>query len=141
MPDLRVTGSVGPKRTYGPVTRTDIVRYAGASGDFHPLHHDEVYARAAGFDSVFSMGMFQGGLLASYLIEWLGPEGLTEFSMKFRAQVWPGDHLVFSGHVVGSEPADRHVVELRCVNQDEQVVLDAVAAYGTAPTEHRRVDQ
>jgi acyl dehydratase len=132
MAELPTVGALGPRRSYGPITRTDIVRYAGASGDFHPLHHDEGYAHKAGFDSVFSMGMFQGGLVASYLIDWLGPEGLAEFSIKFRSQVWPADTLSFSGQVVGRDPTDRRghvVVELSCANQIGEVVIDAVAAY------------
>ena len=50
-------GDEMPTTTVGPMTRTDFVRYTGASGDFHPLHHDETYARDAGLPSVFAMGL------------------------------------------------------------------------------------
>ena len=66
-------------RTFGPITRTDIVRYQGASGDFIPLHHDEPYAQAAGYPSVFSVGMFTAGLLAGFAVDWLGPENIRRF--------------------------------------------------------------
>jgi hypothetical protein len=78
------------------------------------------------------LGLFQGGLVASYLIDWLGPEGLAEFSIKFRSQVWPADTLSFSGQIVARDPTDRrgHVlVELSCANQIGEVVIDAVAVY------------
>ena len=65
-------GDRGPQRSFGPPARTDIVRYAGASGDFNALHHDEQVARAAGFPAVFSMGMFQAGLPATYATDCLG---------------------------------------------------------------------
>lgn len=67
-----VVGTAAEPRTYPPLTRTDFVKYQGASGDFHPLHHDELYARETGFPSVFSVGMLQAGLLASYATDWLG---------------------------------------------------------------------
>jgi acyl dehydratase len=59
-------GDRAKPRQFGPLTRTDFVKYQGASGDFHPLRHDETYAHAAGFPSVFSVGMLQAGLLAAY---------------------------------------------------------------------------
>ena len=57
----------------GPLTRTDLVRFAGASGDFNPNHHDEIYAIQSGFDKPFAHGMLQGGYLGQLLTEWLGP--------------------------------------------------------------------
>src|SRR2546423_11688449 len=55
-------GDQMPATTAGPTTRTDFVRYAGASGDFHPLHHDEVYAREARLPGVFGMGLLHAGI-------------------------------------------------------------------------------
>ncbi|GLW99317.1 MaoC/PaaZ C-terminal domain-containing protein [Microtetraspora sp. NBRC 16547] len=92
-----------PTRTFGPVTRTDIVRYAGASGDFNPIHHDEGFATAAGFPTVFSIGMYQAGLLATYVTDLLGPENVRRFSVQFREQVWPGDELSCSGTITEAD--------------------------------------
>ena len=50
-------------REYGPLTRTDFVRYQGASGDFNPIHHDDEFAQSAGYPTVFSVGMLQAGIL------------------------------------------------------------------------------
>ena len=87
-------------RTDPPLTITDFVRYQGASGDMNPIHHDEEFAKAAGFPSVFSVGMLQAGILGTYCTEWLGAENVRRFSVQFREQVWPGDHLRFTATVV-----------------------------------------
>ncbi|RFA10493.1 acyl dehydratase [Subtercola boreus] len=91
-------------RRIGPVTRTDIVRFAGAGGDFNPLHHDPDAARAAGFDDVIAMGQFQAGLLAGYLTDWVGVENLRRLEVRFRAPVRLGDVLELSATV--GEAAD-----------------------------------
>ena len=80
-------------RLVGPVTRADFVRYAGAGGDFNPLHHDDDYARGLGFPSVFAMGMWSAGLLGAYAADRLGIERVRQFAVRFRAPVWPGDEL------------------------------------------------
>lgn len=93
-------GTEGARREFGPLTRTDFVRYQGASGDFNPIHHDEEFARAAGFPTVFSVGMLQAGILGTYVTDWLGAENVRGFGVQFREQVWPGDTLTCSGTVV-----------------------------------------
>src|SRR3954465_12774534 len=75
------------------LTRTDLVQYAGASGDFNPMHHDEVKAKAAGLPSVFGHGMFSMGLLAAALNDYLGVGSLTEYKVRFAKQTWPDDVL------------------------------------------------
>ncbi|HSO95220.1 MAG TPA: MaoC/PaaZ C-terminal domain-containing protein [Acidimicrobiia bacterium] len=86
-------GATAPRREFGPLTRTDFVRYQGASGDFNPIHHDEEFAKSAGYPTVFSVGMLQAGILGCYCTDWLGAENVRRFSVQFREQVWPGDHL------------------------------------------------
>jgi acyl dehydratase len=97
--DLDV-GAAAEPRTVGPLTRTDFVRYQGASGDFNPIHHDEEFAQSAGYPTVFSVGMLQAGVLASYATDWLGADNVRNFGVQFREQVWPGDSLVCRGTVV-----------------------------------------
>jgi acyl dehydratase len=92
-------GDALPKRTFGPLTRTDFVKYQGASGDFNPIHHDELFAQAAGFPSVFSVGMLQAGYLATYVTDLFGPVNIRRFRVQFREQVWPGDVLTCRGNV------------------------------------------
>lgn len=76
------------------LTRTQIVQYAGASGDFNPIHHDEMFAtKAAGYPSVFAHGMLTMGLTGRLLTDWLGDGVLREFGVRFVKQVFPGDTL------------------------------------------------
>src|SRR3954454_22987826 len=84
---------------FGPLTRTDFVRYQGAAGDMQPVHHDEEYARSAGYPSVFSVGMLHAGLLATWAADWLGAENARRYRARFKDQVWPGDMLTCSGAV------------------------------------------
>ena len=101
------------KQEVGPLTRTDIVRYAGASGDFNPNHHDELAAQAAGFPSVFAHGMFTAGLLGTYLTGRLGAENVRRLKIQFREQVWPGDVLVFDATVAQKREEDgERVIDL-----------------------------
>ena len=96
-------GDLGPEATIGPITRTDIVRYAGAGGDFNPIHHDEEFARAAGMPSVFSHGLLSAGLLGQHLARWVGLSYVRSFGVRFTGQVWPGDMLVLAGRVARIE--------------------------------------
>lgn len=92
-----VAGAALPERRFGPLTRTDIIRYQGASGDFNPIHHDDEFARSAGMPGVFSVGLLQAGYLGTYCVELFGPESVRTLSVRFTEQVWPGDELVCRG--------------------------------------------
>ncbi len=87
------------KASFGPLTTADFVRYAGAGGDFNPIHYDLNFARAAGFPSVFGQGLFTAGILGGYAAEQLGITQLKGFSVRYVAQVWPGDVLDCDGEV------------------------------------------
>jgi acyl dehydratase len=89
---------------FGPIERADLVRYAGASGDFNPIHTDEHYARATGAPTVFAMGMLPAGYLAHALSDWFGgPDRLRHLKVRFTARVWPGDELACTGRVLEIE--------------------------------------
>ncbi len=76
------------------LTRTQIVQYAGASGDYNPLHTDEPFARdVAGYPGVFAHGMLTMGMTARVLTDWAGDSRLLSYGVRFTAQVWPGDTL------------------------------------------------
>jgi acyl dehydratase len=76
------------------LTRTQIVQYAGASGDYNPLHTDNPFATGvAGYPGVFAHGMLTMGMTGRLLVDLAGPEGLLSFGVRFKAQVWPGDTL------------------------------------------------
>src|SRR6476469_1352587 len=85
-------GDAGPAISH-PLTRTDLVMYAGASGDFNPMHHDEIAAKQAGLPSVFRHGMFTAGLLATAITNYVGIGNLKSYRVRFTAQTWPGETL------------------------------------------------
>ena len=82
------------------LTRTQIVQYAGASGDYNPLHTDEVFAtQIAGYPSVFAHGMLSMAMTGRMLTDWLGDDRITRFGVRFVKQVWPGDTLTAAAEV------------------------------------------
>ena len=87
--------------------RTQIVQYAGASGDYNPLHTDEVYTtKIAGYPSVFAHGMLTMGLTGQAVIALAGTENLLRFGVRFTAQVWPGDTLTVRATVMSITDGD-----------------------------------
>ncbi|WP_448388335.1 MaoC family dehydratase [Microbacterium aurum] len=118
-------GDAMPERSTGPVTLTDIVRFAGAGGDFNPLHHDQAVASAAGFDGVISMGQYQAGLLAAAVSDWAGVENVTSFAVRFRRPVRVGDTLNMRGNVVAVDD-DEARIDLS-VSAGDVVVLTGTA--------------
>jgi acyl dehydratase len=114
------------------LTRTQLVMYAGASGDYNPLHTDEVFAtKAAGFPGVFAHGMLTMALTGKALTDWVGDGRLRTFGVQFRGQVWPGDSLTTTMTVRALRDADREsLVELDVAtrNQNGDVVLTGTAS-------------
>jgi len=125
-------GDEGPVRTH-VLSRTDLVRYAGASGDYNPMHHDEVKAKAAGQPSVFGHGMFSMGLLGSAIEDYVGVGNLTRYKVRFARQTWPEEELTTRVVVTGKRQENEVSLidlDVRLLNQDgeEKVVGEATAA-------------
>jgi len=80
-----------PAYTSAPITRTHLVRYAGASGDFNPLHHDDTFARSIGLKGVISHGMFIMGLAGEAITRWIENKHLRKFSVHFLSMTEPVD--------------------------------------------------
>ena len=115
----------------GPLTRTDFVRYAGASLDLNPNHHDDVYARANGNKSVFGMGMLAGGYCGRLMTDWFGYPALKRLQIRFASRFWPDDVLTITAKVTGKRAAEGLVdCEFTCVNQNGEVGIrgEATAA-------------
>ena len=124
--DLRV-GDTHTERLVEDLTRTQIVQYAGASGDFNPVHTDEVFAReVAGYPTVFAHGMLTMGMTGRMLTDYVGDGRLTKFGARFTSQVWPGDTLdaTLTITAVGNGLVE---VAVSTVNQDGVEVLQATA--------------
>lgn len=121
-----------PSRSLGPISRTDVVIYQGASGDFEPMHHDEPFAKAAGLPAPIVVGMYPAGAMCAWATDWLGPRHVREVEVRWKAPVWPGDTLLIDGEATGDHPdpfTGEVIVHLRCDNQDGRRVLDGSARF------------
>jgi peroxisomal enoyl-CoA hydratase 2 len=129
-------GDEAPPLVVENLSRTHFVRYAGASGDFNPMHHDDTIAAQVGNPSVFGHGMLTAGLMARVVKDWLGAEALRKFQVRFAKQVWPGETLTFSATVTGLTPeADGGLVEmtLTAVNENgEEKLTGSATAFAAA---------
>ena len=129
--DLSV-GAEAPPLVVENISRTHFVRYAGASGDFNPMHHDDTVATSIGNPSVFGHGMLTAGLMARVLKDWFGPAALRRFQVRFSKQVWPGETLSCTATVSGLRDAEESgvgLVDVECqvVNQDGEAKLTGTA--------------
>jgi acyl dehydratase len=87
-------GDTHTARLVKDLKRTQIVQYAGASGDYNPIHTDEVFTtKVAGYPSVFAHGMLTMGMTGKMLTDYVGDARLTKYGVRFTNQVWPGDTL------------------------------------------------
>lgn len=113
--------------------RTQLVMYAGASGDYNPVHTDEVFVtKVAGYPTVFAHGMLSMGLTGKMLTNYVGDGRLTRYGVRFTSQVWPGDSLTATAEVEALREEDgQKLVDLKLstANQDGVVV---VSGYATA---------
>src|ERR1700694_2879333 len=122
-------GDSGPPLTH-QLTRTDLVMYAGASGDFNPMHTDEVAAKEAGLPGVFGHGMFTAGLLGKALTDYVGVGNLKRYKVRFTKQTWPGETLITRITVASKRDwGSEHLVDLEChvVNQAGESKLQGEA--------------
>ena len=110
------------------LSRTQIVMYAGASGDYNPVHTDEKFTKEmAGYPSVFAHGMLTMGMTGRMLTNYVGDGRLTKYGVRFTSQVWPGDTLNSTATVV--DVTDGIVnLSVETTNQDGVVVLSGYAA-------------
>ncbi|MGH2683769.1 MAG: MaoC/PaaZ C-terminal domain-containing protein [Actinomycetota bacterium] len=121
--DVKV-GEEVPERS-NLLDRAQLVQYAGASGDFNPIHWDEEFAQRVGLPGVISHGMFTMALVARMVGEWAGDPGAVErISVQFRKEVRPGEKVVARGRIAEKDDDTRTVrLELRAeVERDGQVI-------------------
>ena len=124
-------GDTHTERLVEDLKRTQIVQYAGASGDYNPLHTDEIFAtKVAGYPTVFAHGMLTMGMTGKMLTNYVGDARLTKYGVRFTSQVWPGDTLDATATVKSlSERNGKRFVELdvSTVNQSGTQVLSGYA--------------
>ena len=103
------------------LTRTDLVAYAGASGDFNPMHHDEVKAQKAKLPSVFGHGMLSAGILGAALTDFVGVGNLRSYQVRFVKQTWPDEVLRTKIVVTGTTEQDGDtLVQLECALENDK---------------------
>ncbi|SEM08820.1 Acyl dehydratase [Stigmatella aurantiaca] len=120
-----------PALAKAPVDRVQLSRYAGASGDYNPVHVDEVYAKSVGMPSVYAPGMLIMGMLGQLISDWARGGQLRRYGVRFIKMVWPGDTVVCKGRV-----SDRHgsggryfvEIDLWAENQRGELLMKGQAA-------------
>jgi acyl dehydratase len=120
-------GDTYTERLVEDLKRTQIVQYAGASGDYNPLHTDEIFTtKVAGYPSVFAHGMLTMGMTGRMLTNYVGDGRLTKYGVRFTNQVWPGDTLDATATVeaIREEGGKKYVdLAVTTVNQNGAEVL------------------
>jgi acyl dehydratase len=120
-------GDTHSARLVEDLKRTQIVQYAGSSGDYNPLHTDEIFTtKVAGYPSVFAHGMLTMGMTGKMVTDYVGDARLTKYGVRFTNQVWPGDTLDATATV--KEVEDGIVkLDIETKNQNGVVVLSGYA--------------
>jgi acyl dehydratase len=115
------------------LSRTQIIQYAGASGDYNPLHTDEIFTtKVAGYPTVFAHGMLSMGLTGTMLTNYVGDGRLTKYGVRFSSQVWPGDSLTAQATVEAiREEGGEMLVDL-AVSTKNQDGVEVVKGSATA---------
>ena len=110
--DVKV-GDALPDLVKGPIRQIQLTRYAGASGDFNPIHQDDEFAKAAGMGGVFGHGMITMGFVAQSVKDWAGAGTITKLGVRFAGLVRLKDVITCKGRVLAkSSKNGTHLVEL-----------------------------
>lgn len=112
-----------PSLTKSPITEDQLVRYSGASGDFNPIHSVHQAGVDAGNDGVIAHGMLVMGFAAQMITDWVRPEQVRKFGVRFTGISRPGDEITVTGRVVEKFEADgeqRVRCEVEAVDQAGQ---------------------
>lgn len=109
-----------------PISKEQLVRYAGASGDFNPIHYDADFARDAGYDGPIAHGMLSMAFLGQAVTSWMGAAAVISLSARFKAVTYPGDVITVSGEVV-EDRGDELDVALVATRSDGVVTTTGAA--------------
>ena len=122
-------GDALPALERPPITTTQLVQYAGASGDFNRIHYDEPFAKQGGFPSVIAHGMLSMAFFGQLVADWAGgPEHIARLVARFKAVTFPGDRITVGGEVVARDEAARTVeLKLFAKKSDGTVTLEGAA--------------
>ena len=115
-----------PSFTVENLTRGDFVKYAGASGDFTPLHYDQTFVESAGIPTVFAMGMLNAGILSRLVADYAGLENLRRYKVRFATRVWPGDSVTCKGKITKKAVENGEKIiegDVQALNQKGEVAI------------------
>ena len=136
-------GAEMPPLAKGPIKQIQLTRYAGASGDFNPIHQDPAFAKAAGMGDVFAHGMLSMGFVAQSVTDWLGVGTVQKIGVRFAGLVRLGDVVTCHGKIVathhGKEDGRGQGVvdlELWAENQKAEKVITGTATAALLSREH-----
>ena len=120
-----------PARTY-PVRRVDLVKYAGASGDFNPIHWNEAFAKSVGLPDVIAHGMFTMAEGGRFVTDWAGdPGAVIDYGVRFSSMVVvsndDGAEIVITGKIEDKLDDNAVVVALTARSDGEKVLTRAKA--------------
>ena len=127
-----------PPLVKGPIQQIQLTRYAGASGDFNPIHQDPEFAKAAGMGDVFAHGMLSMGFVAQALTDWAGAGAVRKLGVRFAGLVRLKDIVTCKGRVLGKSSKDGlHLceVEIWAENQRGEKVVTGKATVALAARE------
>ena len=113
-----------PELKVGPIAQMDLVRYAGASGDFNPIHNDVAFAKSAGLPGTIAHGMYVMGLMGRACTNWAHPAQIQYFGVKFKGMTLPGEMVIVTGKIK-KKKEDEHgktiLVALQAANEKGEV--------------------
>jgi acyl dehydratase len=118
-------------RTF-PVQRVDLVKYAGASGDFNPIHWNETFAKSVGLPDVIAHGMYTMAEGGRFVTDWAGdPGAVVDYAVRFSSMVVvsneDGAEIVISGKIEDKRDDNTVVVALTARSEGEKVLTRAKA--------------
>jgi acyl dehydratase len=122
-------GDALPPVDKSAITTTQLVQYAGASGDFNRIHFDEPFAKEGGFPSVIAHGMLSMAFFGQLVADWAGgPERVARLAARFKSVTFPGDRITVGGEVIARDEAARTVeLKLFAKKPDGTVTLEGSA--------------
>jgi acyl dehydratase len=125
--DIHV-GHALPALEKPPITTTQLVQYAGASGDFNRIHYDEPFAKEGGFPSVIAHGMLSMAFFGQLVGSWAGATTIARLSARFKAVTYPGDRITVAGNVTARDESARTIeLVLHAKKADGTVTLEGAA--------------
>lgn len=119
---LKIGDSLEPV-VLNPVSRIDLIKYAGASGDFNPIHTIDDEAKKAGLPGVIAHGMWTMGNLSKLFSQYYEDGFIEDYSIRFKNMVFINDIITLKAKLVESDQKKLHF-SVMVTNQDEKKVIE-----------------